>query len=107
MFLPSSRSRIASKADQATENADGIGFENGQALIEPDREYGPRRVAANAGERADFFHLRWKLAPVPGDNETRSRMQLSGPAIVAQPFPQPQHVLLLGSGEQADAGEAL
>src|SRR5262245_41796588 len=42
-----------------------------------------------------------------GDHQPRRLMQLPSPAIVAKPFPEPQHLLLRGGGERGDRRKRL
>ena len=63
---------------------------------------GPRRagLARAAGSSR-------KLAVVFGHQDPRRLVEMPGPAIVAQPFPEPQHVLFVGISQLAHRGKCL
>ena len=60
--------RISSDAEEAAQDADHVAVENGRGLVEGDAAYGPRRVAAHAGQRQHGGKGVGKLAGVVADD---------------------------------------
>ncbi len=69
------------------------------AAAEGDRSDCPGCVTADAGQLHQGFDFLWQLTLMLGDEQPRGCMKLPGAAVVAEAFPQPQHLLLVGCGE--------
>ena len=94
--LPLGRARVAVVAEQPAQEPQRIGLEDRLPGVEGDREDGPRRVAANARQAADDRRVAGKAAAVLGHDDPRRPMELPRAAVIAQPFPQTQYLVLIG-----------
>ena len=96
---------IVAKPDQPAEQPHGVGFEDRGGRVERDRHDRAGRVAPDARQLADVVQRARELAAVSLDDHLRGAVQLPGPAIVAQSFPEPQHFAFVGSGQRRDRRE--
>ena len=74
-------------------------------LVEGDGEDGPGRVAADAGQAAQLVQPAGEAAAVTAANQLRRLVKLPRTAVIAQPFPQPQDLMLARRGERRHAGQ--
>ena len=77
----------------------------GGPLVERDRGDRAGGVAADAGQRLQRVDVARKLAGVFGDDFFARRVQLPRAAVVAETFPQSQHLLFVGGGERVNVGK--
>jgi hypothetical protein len=59
------------------------------------RQNGADHVPADAGEIGERSRIVWNSAPVPGLDQARGAMKVSGAPIIAQPFPDSEDFLLI------------
>ena len=100
--LASGAERVFAVADEPAQQANRVGFQDRRPLVEGDRGDRAGRVAADAGKRHQLVDGLWELAVELGDDHLCRRVQLPCAAVVAEAFPQPQHVLFVGGGQSAD-----
>ena len=90
------RSRVAVVGQQPAQEPQRVGLQDRLAGVEGDREDGPGRVAADARQAADDLRIAGKAAAVLGHDDPGRLVELPRPAVIAQPFPQPQDLVLVG-----------
>jgi hypothetical protein len=52
-----------------------------------------------------LFGVSWKDSSVPLDQGLCGAVQIAGPAVISQPFPELENIVLVGSSEICDRGE--
>ncbi len=71
-----------------------------------ERQHGPRGVGADAREVEQGVEVVGEGAAVALDDHRRALVEVPGPAVVAQPRPEGDHLGQLGCGAAVDVGEA-
>ena len=97
--------RIAAKGDQPAEQSHGVGLEDRGRRVERDRHDRAGRVAANARQLADGFQSARKSSGVLVDHHAGRGVHLPGAAIIAEPFPLPQHLAFVGARQRSTGGK--
>ena len=99
--------RVAGVGQQPAQDPQGVGFEDRLAGVEGDREDRPGRIAADARQAAHDCGIAGELAAMLGHDDLGGLVQLPRTAIIAQPFPQAQHLVLVGPGKRLDRGKPM
>ena len=104
-LLAGRRRGLAVVGQQPAEDPHRVGFQDRPPLVEGDGEDRPRRVAANARQSLDRLGIAGEAAVVVGDDLPGGLVELPRAAIVAQSFPKPQDLLLIGLRQRANRGQ--
>ena len=72
-----------------------VRFQDRQSAFVCLRQNGADHVPADAGEIGERSRIVWNSAPVPGLDQARGAMKVSGAPIIAQPFPDSEDFLLI------------
>ena len=90
---------------KAGENASGVGFDDGQGLVESENCDGIRSVKADARQRFQLIGIIGKSSAKFFDDHFAAAMEMACPAIVTQPLPGVENIRFSRSGKQANSGE--
>ena len=94
------RAGVGLDGEDPGEDADHVPVQHRQRLIEGQREHGRGGIRADARESPDGLLRLGKRPAVLGDDPLRGVVQVARAAVVAQPFPVLQHLVLRGRRER-------
>ena len=89
----------------ARNDAQHVAVHGGGGVFKADRADRARRVVADARKRADICGVTRKNAAVPLDDLPRRLLQVARAAVVAEPLPQLEQLVLGRVGQRADVGQ--
>ena len=106
-FLPTG-GRIDWRAniEKAAENASGIGFDQGQGLVESEYANGVGSVTANPRQRFQLIGSNRKFPARFFDDGFSATVKITRPRIISEALPCLQNVRFSRSGKRAESGEA-
>ena len=99
--------QVVVDAEGARQHALDVAVQDGGALAEAERRDGRRRRAADARQRGQLGRRARKRAAKARHHLTRAAVQVARTRVIAQPAPQPQHLVLGRGGQAGDVGKAL
>ena len=96
---------VGFNAPEAAKYPQHVAVDYGQRVSERDAADGGRRVRPETGQPAQDLGVLGQFAAVPGYQHPRGLVQMAGPGIVAEPFPELEHRLLVRRGQRRYVGE--
>jgi hypothetical protein len=88
-FLPG----ISTDAKQPGQHPNDVPVEHRHRLVEGNAADRPRAIAAHPRQRQEIFAPLGDLSPMPSHDATGGLLQMTGPPVIAQAFPEFQHPL--------------
>ena len=99
-------SDVVGEGEQAGEDANDVAVEHGEGEAEGEGGDGGGGVGAEAGEGGELGGGGGEGSAVVADEELGGLVELAGAGVVAEAFPEFEHVLEGGGGEGGGVGEA-
>ena len=101
----SRRFQVLAPGQPARQDALGVGLDDRRRAVEGEREDRPRDVPADPRQGPDRLRVVGEGPAVLADDRAGRRVELAGPAVVAQPLPQLEDLGLVRLGQRLDRRE--
>ncbi len=98
--------QVAAIGQQPRQHAPHVAVQDGDPLAEAEGSDGGGSGAADAGQRRQLSRRVRKAAAEARHHLLRAAVQVARPAVVAQPAPQAEHLVLRRRGQRGDVREA-
>ena len=105
--LAARRAGVFGHIEQARQHAADVAIQGRLILPKSDRGNRPGGIAPNARQLAQLPGIRRQLAAMLFVHDLRGTLQVACPAVIAQPLPGRQHLLLGGRRQRRNARKAL
>ena len=100
-------SRVAPQAEPAGQHARHVAVHQRRRAVEGDAGHRRGGVGPDSRQLAQPRRVVRHPTPVPVPQRARRRLEVAGPAVVAEPRPQREHVVLRRRGQGLDRREAV
>ena len=93
------------KIEKPRQNASGVGFDDGDGLIEGKAGNGVRAVFADAGELLHLVGCPRELSAVSIHNDSRGGVKISRASVIAKTLPRAQHLVFGSPCKRGEIGK--